>query len=138
MCRMMISVEATTINMIQVPKLNIKEGQIAEFICVTDSAYPQPPVVSWLVNDEHVNENVGHVIVVTQPGEYQGQKTKSTLILIAKRAMNNKKVKCTLGNDTMKFNEHSLNVVCKYLFITSDVFSFIHSFLYGVKLLPLI
>ena len=110
----MISVEATTIDMKNAPRAAIAEGAAAEYFCDTDSAYPNPPVVLWYVEDIPVDINNGHTIDnYTSPGDYHGKKTNSTLRLTTKREMNKKKVKCSLENNGTKLIEHYLNVRCK-------------------------
>ena len=111
----MISVEATTIDMTNVPQLAVEEGSLAEYICVTGSSYPQPPTVLWFFNGMIANANDELTVNNHLPGEYQGVKTKNILRFTAKRAMNMKKVKCVLENDDTKFNQHNLNVACKFL-----------------------
>ena len=113
----MISVEARTINMTKVPKVAVEEGSVAEYICVTDSAYPEPPGVLWFVNDMSVSVNDGYTVKKSHPGDYHGLKTKGTLRLTANRWMNKKQVKCSMRNNATNFNEHTLNVTCKYLLL---------------------
>ena len=109
---MIISVEATTIEMTKVPQGAVEEGIEAQYECETDSAYPDPPSVLWYVDDNPVSVNV-----VSNPssGSYHGQKTRSTLRLTTERGMNMKEVKCVLDNDDTKLDQLKLNVTCKYL-----------------------
>ena len=117
-CTIMISVEATSINMIGVSQLAVEEGSITEYICMTDSAYPEPPTVLWLMNDVSVSVNDAKTEQNTLPGDFYGNKTKSTLRLKLKRGMNQKKLKCVLENDDTKWNEYNLNVTCKFMLCT--------------------
>ena len=113
---LIISVEATTIEMTKVPQVAIEEKNEAQYECETSSAYPEPPSVLWYVDDDPVGVNDEHTVENNpSSGDHHGQKTKSTLRLTTNREMNMKKVKCVLENDDTKFNEHSLNVTCKYL-----------------------
>ena len=113
----MISVEATTISMTKVPQVPIEEGSEAEYVCETDSSYPDPPVVLWHVDGVHVgiNDEQATENSTTSPGDYHGQTTKSALKLTIKRMMNKKKVKCVLENDDTKLNEQTITVKCTYL-----------------------
>ena len=102
--------------MTKVPQEPFEEGDVVEYSCETDSAYIDPTAVLWFVDDVLVNTDdipteKNYLSIV----HYQTQMNKSTLILTAKREMNNKEVKCVLRNDGTKLNTHKLNVVCKYL-----------------------
>ena len=111
---MIISVEATTIEMIKRPQLSV-EGKVAQYMCETDSAHPHSPSVLWYMDDTLVGVNDKYTIVDnTSLGENHGKKTDSTLRFTIKREMNMKKVTCVLGNDDKKMREHTLNVKCKY------------------------
>ena len=114
---MMVSANATTINMTRVSHQAIEEGSVAEYVCKTGCAYPGP-VVLWYMDDKPVDIHDGFDIknIITCE-DYNGQKTKSVLQLTTKREMNNKKVKCALENDDSKFSEHNLNITCKYLLV---------------------
>ena len=113
-----ILVEATTTHMTKVPQQSVDESSVAEYVCETDSASPEPAIVLWHVDGVPVEANNGHTVENDpSPDDYHGQKTKSTLRLITKREMNKKKVKCVLGNDQTKFDDHNLNVTCKYLLV---------------------
>ena len=114
----MISENATKINMTRFAQQGIEEESEAEYVCETDCAYPGPPIVLWYVADEPVNINHGHIMNNTLScGDYNGQKTESTLQLTTKREMNKKNIKCVLENDDTKFSEHNLDIMCKYLLI---------------------
>ena len=110
---MTISVEATIINMTVVPKRLIEEDSVVEYVCQTGYAYPDAPVVEWFMDYNLLADNVHTERNNTSPGN-ELLMTKSTLILTTKRTMNNRTVKCALKNDDTKFNEHNLNVICKY------------------------
>ena len=112
----MISVGATVVKMAKSPQTPIEEGSAVEYVCQTDSAYPDPPVLLWYVDGVHVDINDEHATEnsTISLGDYHGLKTKSGLRLIAKRAMNKKIVKCVLENDDTKLKEHTLSVKCKY------------------------
>ena len=110
---MMISDEATTICMTKFPKLAVDEGAEAEYICETDFAYPDAPVVLWSMNDVPMAEHDVHTENFSSPSVYHGKMTRSVLRFKAKREMNNKNVTCVLGNDGTKLSEHNLHVKCK-------------------------
>ena len=111
---MIISVEATRIEMTEEPEVGY-EGRVANFVCETDSAYPYSPSVLWFVDETPVNTKNGFT-VVNNPlnGENHGNKTYSILRFIRKREMNMKRIKCMLGNNVEKVEEHILNVKCEY------------------------
>ena len=112
---MIISVEATTIEMTEKPQVAIL-GRVAQFMCKTDSAYPNTPSVLWYMDETlvSVNNNL-NVVDDSSSGENHGQKTKSRLRFTIKREMNMQKIKCLLGNNVKKVKEHVLNIKCKYL-----------------------
>ena len=109
----MISDNPTTICMTKFPELPVEEGAEVDYICETDSGYPDPPVVLWFVNDMPAVEHDVHIENFLSPSDCHGQMTRSILRFKAKREMNNKNVKCVLGNDSKKLYEHDLNVTCK-------------------------
>ena len=112
---MAISVNATTIELTKKPEAFI-EGTEVQYMCETDSAFPYPPSILWFVDDTPVLAKNEYTAVDNQShGNYHGTKTHSTLRFTTKRAMNRKTVKCMLQNDHKKFEEHILNVKCKYL-----------------------
>ena len=111
---MMISANATSINMTTVAQMIVEEGSTIEYMCETNCAYPGPPVVLWYVADQTVDINDGYPINKFMSCDYNGSKIKSVLHLTARRQMNKKKVKCVLENDDTKLGEHNLNVKCKY------------------------
>ena len=111
---MVISAEATAINMTNLPKLPVEEGSEVQYACETDYAYPDPPFVQWFVNDEAVLHNIHTKEYHASPGDKR-MMTKSTIRLVTKRDMNNKQVKCVLKNDDTILDKHCLNVMCKYL-----------------------
>ena len=118
MSAMIISVEATTIGLTKAPLAAIEEGREAQYVCETDSAYPDSPSVLWYVDNAHAGINDEHTVVnKTLAGNYSGQKTISTLTLETSRGMNLKKVKCVLENDDTKLEERTLNIMCKYLLL---------------------
>ena len=115
---LLTSVEATTTDMTKFPRQAVQEVYQVEYVCKTDSAYPEPPVVLWHLDDVPVD--VYHENTVENKasrGQYYGQKTQSTLRFRAGKDMNKKKVKCVLGNDQTKFSEQNLTVLCKYLLV---------------------
>ena len=119
-CIMTISVNATTINMTRGVGQAIEEGSMAVYVCETDCAYPDPPSVSWYVDDKPVgliNGQKDPTNNFLSCKDYNGQKTISTLQLKTKREMNKKIVKCVLDYDDTKFSEHNLNITCKYLLV---------------------
>ena len=102
--------------MTKVPQQPVEEGTVVEYSCETDSAYNDPTDVLWFVDGVPVNTN--NTLAdkkYLSALHYQTQMNKSSLILIAKREMNNKEVKCVLMNDTTKLSTHKLNVICKYI-----------------------
>ena len=117
---MTISVNATTINMTRGAEQAIEEGSMAEYVCETDCAYPDPPSVLWYVDDKPVgliNGQKDPTNNFLSCKDYNGQKTSSTIQLTTKREMNKKNVKCALDNDDTKFSEHNLNITCKYYLV---------------------
>ena len=92
-------------------QLDVKEGSLSEYVCETDCAYPGPPIVLWYVADQPVDGHANNSILCK---DYNGHKTNSTLRLTTTREMNTKIVKCALENDDTIFDEHNLNVTCKY------------------------
>ena len=115
---MMISGNATKIGMTGFAQKGIEEGSKAEYVCETDCASTGPPIVLWYVADKPVNINHEQIMNKSLPcGDYNGQKTKSTLQLTIKREMNNKNVKCALENDDTKLSDNSLDITCKYLLV---------------------
>ena len=99
--------------MTKVPKVAVEEESEVEYICETDSAYPNPPAVLWFIENVRVSEHDVHTKNFSSTTDYHGQMTRSILRFKAKREMNKKNVKCVLGNDSTKLNEHNLNVICK-------------------------
>ena len=113
-----ILVRATTINMIKIPRLPVEEGSVVEYVCKTDSFYPNPTAVLWFVDDESVDEHDVHTEQKFSLSlDQNGQMTQSVLRLIAKREMNGRTVKCVLKNDITKSDKSNLNVMCKYLLV---------------------
>ena len=97
--------------------LDVKEGSVLDYVCETDYAYPDPPVL-WFMDDEPVDANYVHTEEhYLSPVTCHEQMTKSILTLKIKRHMNNKTVKCVLRNSSTKLSKHVLNVMCKYLLV---------------------
>ena len=112
----MTSAKASTISMTDIPELPVEEGSVVEYVCVTDYAYcSEPPSVMWLVGGESVNASDIKTVV------HRGNITKSTVTLLIQRKLNSKQVKCILKNDDTKWNEHNLNVTCKYIFVITKL-----------------
>ena len=102
--------------MTKFPKQLVEEGSVAEYVCETDYAYcSDPPAVLWLVGDESVNSSNVHLTDSDSSFCKYMQMTKSTMTLTANRTLNSRKIKCVLGNDGTKLNEHNLNIKCKYI-----------------------
>ena len=94
---MIISVEATTIEMAERPQMST-EGTVVQYMCQTDSAYPYSPSVLWYVGDKQAHVNDEYTVVNKQShGEYHGNKTESTLWFTTKRVINLKKSSAFLG-----------------------------------------
>ena len=111
----MISANTIAINMTSFPKESVEEGSVAEYMCETNwSDCTDPPAVIWFVDEESVNASDVHTIE-TYSSSTSRKSTKSTMTFIADRMFNNKQVKCILGNGCTKFNEHTLNVTCRYI-----------------------
>ena len=121
-CTIIIAAYAPTINMTKIP-LDVKEGSVVDYVCETDYAFADPPVL-WFMDDEPVDANYVHTEEhYSSPVAYHGQMTKSTLTLKIKRDMNNKTVKCVLRNSSTNLSKHVLNVMCKHpLIYISKVF----------------
>ena len=113
---MVISVEATTISMTKVPQRAVEEGSAAEYVCETDSLYPDQTAVLWFLDDKpvdklHVHTEVNHSSSV----DNQRKMTEYTLRLTKKRDMNRRPVICVLRNNRTKYGKHNLEVMCRYL-----------------------
>ena len=133
---MIISVEATTIEITERPQMSI-EGTVVQYICKTDSAFPYSPSILWYVDDTLGHGNDEYTVVNNlSHGEYHGTNTDSTLRFTTKRMINLKKVKCILGSDDKKFKEHFLNVKCKYLLVYIHKKVDLKGFHFCSKLLP--
>ena len=96
--------------MTKVPQLAVEEDSVVQYVCETDYAFPDPPVVLWFVDDVPVGASE---VNNSSSGDNHGQMTISTLNVTAKREMNNRTVKCVLQNNSTKMRKHNLKVLCK-------------------------
>ena len=103
--------------MIKMPQLLVDEGSVAEYMCETDSAYPNPAAVLWYLDDEPVDGREIHTDDRYPSHNGDRPMILSTLRLTAKREMNNRIVKCVLRNNSTKCHEHRLHVMCEYLLV---------------------
>ena len=111
----MISVNSTAINMTKFPEQSVEEGSVAQYACETNYAHcTDSSAILWFVGDTSMNATDVHIKVNYSSWTYK-EMTKSTMTVTTDRKFNNKQVKCVLGNDDKIFNEHNLNVTCKYI-----------------------
>ena len=113
---MMISAYAKEINMTKFPKQSVEEGSVAEYVCKTNYAScTDSPTLLWFVDDESVNASFVYTKETSNSSWTYREMTQSTMTLSADRKLNNKQVKCILGNNDTQFQKHNLNVTCKYI-----------------------
>ena len=116
MCTIDILAEATTISMAKMPQLAVEEGTVAEYVCETDSLYPDQTAVLWFLDDKPVDKpDVQTEVNYSISVESHGNMTEYTLRLTTKREMNRITVKCVLQYNMTEFGKHNLEVMCRYL-----------------------
>ena len=108
-----LSVDATQITM--TPHTGtIQRGDDVTFVCETDAASPDPPEVSWTIDNKHLtNGNKFRIVNEYSNGDYSGRTTKSTLTFTVWSSDNRKTLKCALKTRQNIEDHHQLIVECK-------------------------
>ena len=92
----------------------IHKSDNATFVCETNAASPNPPEVSWkLDNKDLTNGNKYSISNEHSDGDYGGRKSKSTLTFTVWASDNRKTLKCALKNIQDIEDHHQLLVECK-------------------------
>ena len=110
-------VPPTEIEKHQLPLSFVKEGDMANLTCWTDTANPAANI-TWTIDGRDVTTNGISSVYKT---DYDGWGTTSTLRIHTRRSDNKKMVQCSVthrGQNIASVTEtFTMNVTCEFLFI---------------------